>query len=194
MKHYGAETAKAVANFGQGATDAGLIRAYALVKKACIASIQATEQFWEHESYSALIAACDIVASGARNDSFPLSLRQGGAGTSCNMNMNEVLASVAQECFWESHAAERVFHPINDCNRYQSTNDTFTTALTIALLERITALESELDEWHRKMADPSFYKDAPADIQAATARAAEIPPELDRLYVRWSELEAGGGS
>ena len=59
---------------------------------------------------------------------------------------------------------------------------------------RITALESELDEWHRKMADPSFYKDAPADIQAATARAAEIPPELDRLYVRWSELEAGGGS
>lgn len=142
MKHYGAETAKAVANFGQGETDAGFIRAYALVKKSCIAAIQATEQFWEHESYSALIAACDIVASGARNDSFPLSLRQGGAGTSCNMNMNEVLASVAQECFWESHAAERVFHPINDCNRYQSTNDTFTTALTIALLERITALES----------------------------------------------------
>ena len=59
---------------------------------------------------------------------------------------------------------------------------------------RITALESELDEWHARMANPNFYKGAPADIQAATARAAEIPPELDRLYARWGELEAGPGA
>ncbi|MDD2240105.1 MAG: ATP-binding cassette domain-containing protein [Kiritimatiellae bacterium] len=57
---------------------------------------------------------------------------------------------------------------------------------------RITALEAELDEWHRQMADPGFYKGTPAAIQAATARAAEIPPELDRLYLRWAELEADG--
>ena len=55
---------------------------------------------------------------------------------------------------------------------------------------RITALESELDEWHARMADPNFYKGAAADIQAATARAEEIPPELDRLYARWAELES----
>jgi ABC transport system ATP-binding/permease protein len=57
---------------------------------------------------------------------------------------------------------------------------------------RITALEAELDERHRRMADADFYKGAPADIQAATARAEEIPTELDRLYARWAELDAGG--
>ncbi len=55
---------------------------------------------------------------------------------------------------------------------------------------RITALESELDALHARMAAPDFYKGAPADIQAATARTAEIPPELDRLYARWAELES----
>ena len=59
---------------------------------------------------------------------------------------------------------------------------------------RITALEAELDELHRQMADANFYKGAPADIQAATARSAEIPSELDRLYARWSELESHGNS
>ncbi len=59
---------------------------------------------------------------------------------------------------------------------------------------RITALESELDEWHRRMADVNFYKGPPADIQSVTARLAEISPELDRLYARWGELETGGGS
>ena len=56
----------------------------------------------------------------------------------------------------------------------------------------ITALEAELDELHRRMASPDFYKGAPADIQAATARAGAIPAELDRLFARWAELEAGG--
>ena len=59
---------------------------------------------------------------------------------------------------------------------------------------RITALEAELDELHRQMADANFYKGAPAIIQAATARSAEIPSELDRLYARWSELESSGNS
>ncbi|HAL92125.1 MAG TPA: ABC transporter ATP-binding protein [Verrucomicrobia bacterium] len=55
---------------------------------------------------------------------------------------------------------------------------------------RITALEAELDERHRQMADADFYKGEPADIQAATVRAAEIPTELDRLFARWAELES----
>ncbi len=57
---------------------------------------------------------------------------------------------------------------------------------------RITALEAELDELHRRMAGADFYKNAPADIQAATARAEAIPAELERLFARWAELEAGG--
>jgi len=57
---------------------------------------------------------------------------------------------------------------------------------------RITALEAELDELHRRMAGADFYKNAPADIQAATARAEAIPAELERVFARWAELEAGG--
>ena len=73
-------------------------------------------------------------------------------------------------------------------------------ALSLALalaLPGVAAAEqapTELDELHRQMAAASFYKGAPADIQAATARLAEIPPELDRLYARWGELESGGGA
>jgi len=57
---------------------------------------------------------------------------------------------------------------------------------------RITALEAELDELHRRMAGADFYKNAPADIQAVTARAGEIPTELERLFARWAELDADG--
>ena len=54
---------------------------------------------------------------------------------------------------------------------------------------RIAELEAELDGLHARMAGADFYRGAAADIQAATARAAAIPPELDRLYARWAELE-----
>ena len=57
---------------------------------------------------------------------------------------------------------------------------------------RITALEAERDDLHRRMAAPEFYKSPPADIQAATTRAAKIPTRLDQLYARWAELEADG--
>ena len=57
---------------------------------------------------------------------------------------------------------------------------------------RITALEAELDELHRRMAAPDFYKSAPADIQAATARAEALPAELERLFARWADLDADG--
>ena len=59
---------------------------------------------------------------------------------------------------------------------------------------RISTLESELEELHRRMAEPGFYKNAPADIQAATARTLSIPQELDRLFARWAELENGSVS
>ena len=59
---------------------------------------------------------------------------------------------------------------------------------------RIAALEAELDELHRQMAEPGFYKSAPAEIQAATCRTLSIPPELDRLFARWAELDCSPGS
>ena len=57
---------------------------------------------------------------------------------------------------------------------------------------RITALEAELDELHRRMAGADFYKNAPADIQAITARAGALPAELERLFARWADLDADG--
>ncbi len=58
---------------------------------------------------------------------------------------------------------------------------------------RITDLEAELEAWHAQMAGTDFYRGAPEDIQRATARAGELPGEIERLYARWGELESGGG-
>ncbi|MDR0994623.1 MAG: ATP-binding cassette domain-containing protein [Verrucomicrobiota bacterium] len=58
------------------------------------------------------------------------------------------------------------------------------------LPQHLTRLEEELEALHERMADPAFYKEAAADIQAATARSAAIPEEMERLYARWNELEA----
>ena len=56
--------------------------------------------------------------------------------------------------------------------------------------KRITALESERDDLHQRMAASEFYKSTSAAIQAVTTRAAEIPIQLDQLYARWAELES----
>ncbi|NCD21593.1 MAG: ATP-binding cassette domain-containing protein [Spartobacteria bacterium] len=59
---------------------------------------------------------------------------------------------------------------------------------------QISALEAELDELHRLMAEPGFYKKPSAAVQAATSRTLSIPPELDRLFARWAELDCSPGS
>ena len=96
---YGPETEKALANFGRGSIPRELIAAYAKVKRAAVEALQETEGRFDATLFRCLVDALDEIASGALDGHFPLPLRQGGAGTSLNMNLNEVAAARACELF-----------------------------------------------------------------------------------------------
>jgi aspartate ammonia-lyase len=96
------------------------------------------------EAGSALQTAAAEVASGKLLDQFPVDALQGGAGTSLNMNMNEVLTNRALEVAGHPRGSYQVIHPIDHCNHSQSTNDTVPTALRIAAIRDVRLLAEEL--------------------------------------------------
>lgn len=78
-------------------------------------------------------------------ENFPLPLSQGGAGTSLNMNLNEVIAALAAHLLQiKTGTQSKSFDPIADCNRFQSTNDVFPTALTISILRKLESTEKSV--------------------------------------------------
>lgn len=97
----------------------------------------------------AVVAACDSVISGELNDQFVVDVIQGGAGTSTNMNANEVIANKALEILGHPKGFYEVVHPNNHVNCSQSTNDAYPTALRIALLMIIPDLINEINSLAR---------------------------------------------
>ncbi|WP_378146737.1 aspartate ammonia-lyase [Cnuibacter sp. UC19_7] len=92
-------------------------------------------------------AACESIRAGEHHDQFVVGVIQGGAGTSTNMNTNEVVANVALEQHGFAMGSYDVLHPLDDVNRSQSTNDTYPTAVKLALcfsLERLLAEHAKL--------------------------------------------------
>lgn len=140
-KYYGSETKKAISNFGKGFLPYELIKSYGETKLAMLMAIQEVEKLYNEEEWFALKTACSEVISGRLNASFPLPLFQGGAGTSINMNINEVIANKANEIY-----GRKRFDPLEDINRYQSTNDTFPTAVTITLYRKLLEAEEKVIE------------------------------------------------
>jgi len=123
-----------------------LIRAFAEVKKACaMANMQL--KVMKPVKAEAIIAACDeIIENGKCLDQFPVDQFQGGAGTSVNMNANEVIANLALEILGEEKGNYLVIHPNDHVNRSQSTNDAYPTAFRIALWRKVNRLRKALDE------------------------------------------------
>ena len=116
---------------------AELIAAFALVKKACAATN--TELGYLDASRNAAIAeACDEIASGMHREHFVTDALQGGAGTSTNMNVNEVVARRA------SHIGGLEISALEHVNLHQSTNDTYPTALRVAAIFGLQALEKAI--------------------------------------------------
>jgi aspartate ammonia-lyase len=129
------ETAKAVQNFALNykRTNRQLIDAVVLVKKA--AAVSYSELLPEKRTiYNAVVQACDDVLAGNAGDYFVVDALQGGAGTSTNMNVNEVLAMLAQNICGQEVS------PLDDVNRGQSTNDVYPTALRIAAVQLLRKL------------------------------------------------------
>ena len=143
---YGINTARAMENFnlGQKSVNRGLIRAMVLVKKAA-AVTYLNLGMGKPEVESAIIAACDeVLNSEDKYESyFPVQALQGGAGTSTNMNVNEVLANLALKSLGQNPGDYEVIHPLDDVNRGQSTNDVYPTALRIAAIRQLRLLSDE---------------------------------------------------
>jgi fumarate hydratase class II len=113
-----------------------LVRALALVKRAC-AAVNLALGLLEPAKADAIIAAADEVLAGRHDDEFPLVVWQTGSGTQTNMNMNEVLANRASELLGGSRGSARLVHPNDDVNRSQSSNDIIPTAMHVAAVESL---------------------------------------------------------
>src|SRR3954469_18331661 len=133
--YYGVQTARAVANFPISGlhAPADLITATILIKKAAAETNAALGRL-EPEIARAITAAADEILGGALRDQFVVDIYQAGAGTSHNMNANEVLANRAGEILGEPKGAYRRVHPNDHVNMGQSTNDVYPTATRLALL------------------------------------------------------------
>ena len=145
--YYGIQTYRAVENFPiSGVSIASfpeLIKALGLVKKA---SAIANMQFGvlPREIGDAICAACDEIIEGKLHDQFPVDCIQGGAGTSANMNANEVIANRALELLGHKKGEYEYCHPNNHVNCSQSTNDIYPTALRIALYTMLGQLTGDM--------------------------------------------------
>ena len=91
-----------------------------------------------------LFQACDEIIAGEHHDQFIVDPIQGGAGTSTNMNANEVITNRALEILGEPRSSYHIIHPNNHVNLSQSTNDAYPTAIKVTLHELIFKLKASL--------------------------------------------------
>jgi aspartate ammonia-lyase len=120
-----------------------LICALGMTKLAC-ARANAQIGSLAREKLPAIEAACKAVMAGQHDAEFPLDYLQGGAGTSVNMNANEVIANLANEHLGGRRGEYRPIHPNDDVNASQSTNDVYPTAVRLSVLIAHASLERAL--------------------------------------------------
>jgi aspartate ammonia-lyase len=133
--YYGVQTARAVENFPISGlrAPADLVTATILVKKAAAEANAALGRL-DPGVARAIVSAADEILAGGLRDQFVVDVYQAGAGTSHNMNANEVLANRAAELLGEPRGTYRRVHPNDHVNMGQSTNDVFPTSTRLALL------------------------------------------------------------
>ncbi|HNT39149.1 MAG TPA: class II fumarate hydratase [Rubrivivax sp.] len=143
-RYWGAQTQRSIEHFAIGVErhrwGASLVQALGILKKA---AAQANLELGELEPRlaSAIVQAADEVIAGRWRDHFPLVVFQTGSGTQTNMNANEVIANRASELLGGTLGSKAPVHPNDHVNRGQSSNDTFPTAMHIAV---VTQLQTHL--------------------------------------------------
>lgn len=154
-KLWGAQTQRSLEHFriSTEKMPVSLIQALALTKRAA-AKVNQDLGLLAADKATAIINAADEVLAGKHPDEFPLAIWQTGSGTQSNMNMNEVLANRASELLGGVRGMERKFHPNDDVNKSQSSNDVFPTAMHVAaviaireqLIPQLNVLKTTLNE------------------------------------------------
>jgi aspartate ammonia-lyase len=160
---HGIYTQRAIENFPLAGRriNPALVHAYGAVKLAC-ARTNHELGAWPGQQpaglavqkYDAIVQACDEMIEGMLDAHVVVDALQGGAGTSTNMNVNEVLANRALELMGLHRGDYAAVDPLNDINMHQSTNDTYPTALKVAAIGLLQKLERQvvalLEEFQRK--------------------------------------------
>lgn len=137
--YWGAQTQRSLGNFkiGSETIPISLIRALGIVKMAAAHANMKLDNL-ESKIGNAIVDAATEVATGQLNDHFPLVVWQTGSGTQSNMNANEVIANRACEMLGGTMGTKIPIHPNDHCNKSQSSNDCFPTAMHIAAAEELT--------------------------------------------------------
>ncbi len=147
--YFGIQTQRAIDNFPITGIPIGqfphLIRALALVKKAA-AHANMDLGILPRPIGEAIAAACDELVAGKYHDQFPVDVLQGGAGTSTNMNANEVIANLALERLGHAKGEYAACHPNDHVNLSQSTNDVYPTTIRLAMYSRLVDLTTAMAE------------------------------------------------
>jgi len=146
---WGIHTARAVENFpiSGRSIHPELIKAYGEVKLAC-AQTNIQLGFWKENPVKAdaIEKACFEMSQSLLSEHIIVDALQGGAGTSTNMNVNEVIANRALQILGEKQGTYEIISPLNDINLHQSTNDTYPTALKVAAIRLLRLLEQSVLE------------------------------------------------
>ena len=133
-KYWGAQTQRSIMNFpiGWERQPVAIIRALGVIKKAC-AMANVAQGDMDAKIGDAIQAAAQEVIDGKFDDNFPLVVWQTGSGTQSNMNANEVISNRAIEMLGGELGSKKPVHPNDHCNMGQSSNDTFPTAMHVAI-------------------------------------------------------------
>lgn len=120
-----------------------IVKALAMIKKAAAKAHACLKEIDEPRA-NAIVAACDEIIQGQHYDQFIVNPLQGGAGTSANMNINEVVANRANQLLGYKPGSYDQVHPLDHVNKGQSTNDVFPTALKIAAIWQLREMVNEV--------------------------------------------------
>lgn len=180
----GPQTALAASNWGTGGTPRPLIRAYALVKLAALTAAREADQaagrpFWDDSTWSLLVQVLAEIREGDHDGLFVVPLAQGGAGTSLNMNLNEAVVQLL------SRDGGPRLHPLDDVNRYQSTNDTFPTAVTILAYEGLAAAETKVIRLQEELVRRE-QRWAAQTMVGRTELQDALPVTLGQIFASWA--------
>lgn len=143
---WGIHTARAVENFPLSGKKihTELIKAFGEVKLACAQINNQLNSWNDKQKADAIVKACLEMSQGLLSDYVIVDALQGGAGTSANMNINEVIANRALQILGKKPGDYEFISPLDDINLHQSTNDTYPTALKIAAIRLLRKLEQNV--------------------------------------------------
>jgi aspartate ammonia-lyase len=191
--YYGVQTARALENFHISGVELklypNLIKAFAMVKMAAARANFECGQF-DEDVLTGMEKACQEILSGKLHDQFRLDVLQGGAGTSTNMNANEVIANRALELMGHEKGEYRYCDPHDHVNCSQSTNDAYPSALHVGMalgnIELVAAMKELIGAFRAKGKEfAEILKMGRTQLQDA------VPMTLGQEFEAFAETLAG---